>query len=505
MAEYLLEMKNVVKRFPGVVALKHVDLHLKPGEILGICGENGAGKSTLMKILSGSYAYGTYEGDILIGGEPVKFSDVHEAEKSGIEMIFQEINMVLSLSVAENMFLGNLPGNGQKVDYKKLYADTQKILDSIHMNVKPTDLASHLNSGQMQMVALMRACSRSPRILVLDEPTSALTNNEVEQMMDLLRNLRKNGISCIYISHKLEEIYEICDRVMVLRDGETISCRDIQDVEQNTLIEEMVGRKVENLYPKSQVEIGGEVMRIEHLSVPHPTIKGRNIVNNISFSLHRGEILGIGGLVGAGRSETLGAIFGQLTKGVSKKVIIGGKEVTIKSPADAINAGIGFVTEERKLNGFVWMLSIKDNMLLASLKDLAVKCGLLIDKAAETQKAQTTFDRLRIKAPSLKTKVNNLSGGNQQKVVLAKWLVKNPQILFVDEPTKGVDVGAKAEIYKLMGELVESGISIVMVSSDMPELISISDRVLVLSSGRITGEFQKGDISEKKIMTAAIQ
>lgn len=505
MAEYILEMKDVIKKFPGVVALKRVNLQLKKGEILGICGENGAGKSTLMKILSGSYPYGSYEGDMFVNGELVKFKDVHAAEACGIEMIFQEINMVLSSSVAENLYLGNLPGKGSFVDFAKLNSDTQKVLDYVHMDAKPTDLAARLNSGQMQMIALMRAYVKEPKILVLDEPTSALTSNEVEQLMTILRELREKGVSCIYISHKLEEVYEICDRVLVLRDGETISCHDIADVQENTLIEEMVGRKVENLYPKAKAEIGEEMMRVENLTVPHPTIKGKNIVNDISFNVRRGEILGIGGLVGAGRSEALGGIFGQLTKGVSKKVFIEGKEVTIHNPADAIRAGIGFVTEERKLNGFVWMLSIKDNMFLASLDQLPVRFRFLIDARNEEQKAQKVYDRLRIKAPSLNTKVNNLSGGNQQKVVLSKWLVRTPKVLFMDEPTKGVDVGAKAEIYKLMGELVTSGISIVMVSSDMPELVSISDRVIVISNGKITGEFSKDEISEENIMTAAIK
>ena len=354
------------------------------------------------------------------------------------------------------------------------------------------------------MIALMRACIQNPKILVLDEPTSALTNREVRQLMNMLKNLREKGVSCIYISHKLEEVFEICDRVMVLRDGETISCRKTQELEEKILIEEMVGRTVENLYPKTDVEIGEEVMKVEHLTIPHPVIKNRNIVEDISFHLKKGEILGIGGLVGAGRSEILGAIFGQIDKNVKKNVWIEGKEVTIHSPQDAISAGIGFVTEERKRNGYVWMLSIKDNMFLASLKELPTRFKIFVDARRERAKAVEVFERLRVKAPSVDTKVNNLSGGNQQKVVLAKWLVKNPKILFVDEPTKGVDVGAKAEIYKLLGELAENGISIVMVSSDMPELVSVSDRVLVIGSGKITGEFKKEEISEEAIMAAAI-
>ena len=322
--------------------------------------------------------------------------------------------------------------------------------------------------------------------------------------MDILNELRKRGVSCIYISHKLEEVYRICDRVLVLRDGKTIDTHDIHEVNEQILIEQMVGRKIENLYPKKTVPIGEEVLRVEHLSVPHPTIKNRNIVDDVSFELKKGEILGIGGLVGAGRSEILGGIFGQLSEGVEKKIFIKGKEVNIKNPSDAINAGIGFVTEERKLNGFVWMLSIRDNMYLASLDKLPVK-GLLVDEIEENRLSKSMFDRLRIKAPSIHTKVNTLSGGNQQKVVLSKWLINAPTILFVDEPTKGVDVGAKAEIYGLMGDLVESGISIIMVSSDLPELLAISDRVLVVSNGKITGEFSRDNVSEEAVMRAAIK
>lgn len=503
--DYILEMKNVVKKFPGVVALKNVSMQLKKSEILGICGENGAGKSTLIKILCGSYPYGTYEGEILIGGKSVKFNNIKESQNMGIEMIAQEINMVLSLSVAENMFLGNLPGEHDFVDYKKLYSDTKNILNLVNIDVDPREPAAHLNSGQLQMVALMRAYIKKPKILILDEPTSSLTTNEVDQLMSILDQLRDHGTSCIYISHKLEEIYRICDRVMVLRDGEAISCRNIRDVEQNTLVEEMVGRKVENLYPKINVDIGEEVLRVENLTVPHPFIKNRNIVENVSFSLKKGEILGIGGLVGAGRSEMLEAIFGVRIKGVEKRIYVNGKETEIRNPRDAINAGIGFVTEERKTNGFVWMLSIKDNMYLASNDNIPTKGKFLIDTAKERGKAQELFSLLNIKAPSIDTKVNNLSGGNQQKVVLSKWMMKNPRILFMDEPTRGVDVGAKAEIYKLMGNLVESGVSIVMVSSDMPELLGISDRILVLSSGRISGEFIGKDIVDTKIMEAAIK
>lgn len=503
MTDYILEMRNVTKRFPGVIALKNVNMSLKKGEILGICGENGAGKSTLMKILSGSYAAGEYEGEIIIEGQPVELTSVKVAENLGIEMIYQEVNMIMDSDIAENLYVGNLPGKGSFVDFKTLYQKTQEILDYINIPVSPKEKARNLNSGQIQLLSLMRAYIKNPRILVLDEPTTALANKEVDLLMSILAELRDKGISCIYISHKLDEIYRICNRVLVIRDGETISCDNIEDVEENHLIENMVGRKVENLYPKTNHAIGNEIFRVEGLCIPHPTIKYKNIVSDISFGLRKGEILGIGGLVGAGRSEILGAIFGQITKGVSKKVFIEGKAVAIRTPADAIAAGIGFATEDRKGNGIIWMLSVKQNMVLASLKDLPNR--YIINRKVENERVENIFHKLTIKAPSLSTIVNNLSGGNQQKVVLSKWLLKNPKILFVDEPTKGIDVGAKAEIYKLMGELTESGISIIMVSSDMPELVSLSDRVLVISSEHISGEFNREEIKEEAIMAAAIK
>lgn len=503
MSENVLEMRHVTKRFPGVLALDDVNLELRKGEILAICGENGAGKSTLMKVLSGSYSNREYDGEILIDGVTQVFENVAMAQKAGIEMVYQEMNMMLDASVAENLFVGNLPGKHGMVDYKTLYANTQKLLDRVELDVDPRDIVRPLNSGQMQMLSLMRAVAKNPRILVLDEPTTALTDSEVDIMMKLLNELRDAGVSCIYISHKLAEIYRLCDRVLVLRDGHTISSYDIQDVVESTLIEEMVGRKVENLYPKSvHVNEDEEVLRVEHLSVPHPNIRGKYIVEDISFNLKKGEILGIGGLVGAGRSESLGAIFGQYTNNVKKEVYIKGKKVEINSPKDAIENGIGFVTEERKRNGIIWMLSIRENVSIASLNKVSKR--LFIDKKKEKDEVKHLFEKLRIKAPSMEKKVVQLSGGNQQKVILAKWLLNNPQILFMDEPTKGIDVGTKADFYSLMSELTKSGVSIVMVSSDMPELVSMSDRCLVIGNGRITAELKKGEINEVNVMRAAI-
>ena len=499
----LLEVKNVTKRFPGVIALKDVNIVLNQGEILGVCGENGAGKSTLMKVLSGAYPTGTFEGQLALDGKDVNFTKVAESQAAGIEMIYQEINVMLDSSVAENIFVGNLPMKGMFVDYKKLYADTEELLKLAKMDyLSPKQHVRPLNSGQMQMISLLRAYVKNPRILILDEPTSSLTDNEVDVLMDILAGLRDKGTSCLYISHKLDEIYRICNRVQVIRDGQTIADYPIEEADRNRLVEDMVGRKVENLYPKKETEIGEEILRVEHVSMPHPTKPGKKIVDDVSFSVHRGEILGIGGLVGAGRSETIGAIFGQYDKGVTKEVYIKGKKVEIHKPLDAINNRIGLITEERKLSGIVPMLSIRENISLASLGKLSN--GLFMNDKLEKEEAKKQFDSLLIKAPSMETKLHTLSGGNQQKVILGKWLLNDPEILFVDEPTKGIDVGTKADFYTLLGELASRGVAIVMVSSDMPELISMSDRIIVLAEGKLTAELKKGEISETAVMKAAI-
>lgn len=502
MSEFILKMKHITKEFPGVKALDDVNFELKPGEILGICGENGAGKSTLMKVLSGSYPTGSYTGEIEIDGENVQFRNIHDAQSYGIEMIYQEVNMMLDLTIAENMFVGNLHGEHGFVNFKELYSRTEALLAKVNLNVSPKMKVRPLNSGQMQMIALMRAYAKNPRILVLDEPTSALTDTETETLISILNDLRAEGKAILYISHKLSELYKLCDRLLVMRDGKTISCRPIEEIEEQRLVEEMVGREVSDLYPKQHTKIGEDVLRVENLTVPHPTVKGKNIVENIAFSLRKGEILGIGGLVGAGRSEILGAIFGQYTGDVKKDIYIKGKKVTIRNPHDAIKHGIGFITEERKLSGIVASMSIRENMTLASLDDLPGK--VILDRKVEQDKAQMLFEKLRVKAPSLNAKLFSLSGGNQQKVILGKWLMKNPEILLVDEPTKGIDVGTKADFYRIMGKLTANGISIIMVSSDMPELVSMSDRCLVISGGRITAELTGGEITETNVMRAAM-
>ena len=497
MSEYILEMKHVTKRFPGVIALRDVSISLASGEVLAICGENGAGKSTLMKILSGSYTSKEYEGEICIDGTPVEFTSVAVAEKCGIEMVYQEINVMLDASIAENIYVGNLPQKGMFIDYKKLYQDTAVMLEKIGLDLDPRQTVRGLNSGQMQLIAIARALSKNPRIMVLDEPTSALTDTETDILMNTIEALRKEGISFLFISHKLDEVYRIADRVVVMRDGAVVRSDPVSNVNASALVEAMIGRTIENMYPKDPAEIGEEVLRVAHLTVPHPSNKGQNIVEDISFNLRKGEILGIGGLVGAGRSEVLSAIFGYITRGVTKEIYVRGKKTNIASPLDAIKAGMGYVT-----TGYIWVHSIRENLTLASLDQFTNH--QFLDKDKERKLAQQMFDRLAVKAPSLETMLVNLSGGNQQKVVVGKWLLSQPSILLIDEPTKGIDVGTKAEIYKIMNELTHNGVSIIMVSSDMPELVSMSDRCLVLSNRHITGELVGEQITQTNVMKAAI-
>lgn len=505
MQEHTLEMKNVTKRFPAVTALDDVSLHVKSGEILAICGENGAGKSTLMKVLSGMYTSKEYEGDIYFDGQKLENMNVAKAREIGIEMVYQEINVFLDGTVMENLFVGNLPGKGALVNYKELYARTEELMKEVGVDVKPTSVCRPLSSGQLQLLSIARARVKQPNVIVFDEPTSSLTTSEVETLFKLINKMKQEGVAIIYISHKLEEVFELADRVMVIRDGHCISDRDVKDTNNSMLIEDMIGRKMTDMYPHDPSPATDEVvLSVKHLTVPNPTATDINIVEDISFDLHRGEILGLGGLIGAGRSESLGAIYGQYTEGVTKEVYLEGKQVDIQKPDDAIKLGIGFVTEERKRNGFVWLLPIFQNITLISLRRL-LPHKFLIDFNAEKEQAKTMFDRLRIKAPSMNTLAGTLSGGNQQKVVIGKWLVNNPKVLFVDEPTKGIDVGTKAEFYKILRELTQQGISIIMVSSDMPELVNMSDRILVLSSGKIQGELTGEHRTQREVMELAIK
>ena len=497
----LLRMFGITKRFYSVTALEDVSLDLRKGEVHALVGENGAGKSTLMKILSGSYASSAYEGHIEIGGSRVSFQSTHDAEKAGIEMIYQEISLNADMSVGENIFLGNLPRMRVRafVDWKKTMKLAAEALERVGLDVKPVEVVRRLSTSQQQLLCIAKALYRHPKVLVLDEPTSALTGTEADTLMRIISKLRTEGISSFYISHKLDEVFEIADRVTVLRDGHVISTTARADVVPEKVIEDMVGRKIETMYPKVKLPLGDEVLRVEGFTVAS-RIPGKNIVEDVSFGVRAGEILGLGGLVGSGRSELVNAIFGS-SGHLAGSVFIDGKKVELKSPEDAIRHRMGLLTEDRRASGFVGTMNIRENSSLASFERIF---GRVFARAAVERKlSQSYFDQLKVRAPGIETSILSLSGGNQQKVVLAKWLMTGVRILFLDEPTRGIDVGAKVEIYSIMTELARDGVAIVMISSELPELLAMCDRFVILAKGKANGEFGCEEISDTLFMKAA--
>jgi len=502
MNENVLQMKNITKTFPGVVALNNVSIDLREGEIIGIVGENGAGKSTLMMVLAGEYPHGSYSGEIWVGGAPAHILSPRHAEKAGIAMIYQHIHVELDLTVAENICLGILPrGTLGLIDWNRTRAIAREALSLLKVDIDPSATMRSLNTSMQQLVCIARALVRNPKVLILDEPTSALTESETRNLLDILKELKETGISCIFISHKLKEVFEISDRIFVLRDACNISCYTKDELDSKRVIEDMIGRRIDAMYPSMEGRaIGGEVLRAENFKVRHPVSTSKNIIEDVSFSLRRGEVMGLVGLVGSGRSELLRAIFGALPKR-SGKVFIDGKEYDIHSTRDAIRHHIGFLTEDRKSDGVVGTMNVKENMTLSVLRQIAV--GPFVSKQREVKKVSPYFDLLKIKAPSLKTNISTLSGGNQQKVVLAKSLLTDMRVLFLDEPTVGIDVGAKAEIYKIIKNLAESGLSIVMVSSEYPEILAMCDRFIVIANGRVAGEVSKSEASETALIRLA--
>jgi len=493
-------MSDITKKFPGVTALDNVSFEAYTGEILALCGENGAGKSTLMKILSGSYPHATYTGDIHINGQKRVFNNTAQSESAGIAMIYQEISMHLDASVAENMFMGRWLKKGGFIDYSLMNRNAEKYLKMVKLDVSPSERLRSLSTSQQQLISIARALSKEPQILVLDEPTSPLTVMECENLFSILHQLKEQSICIILISHKLDEVFSNADRITVLRDGKCISSNKTADVDRFRVVSDMVGREITSFYPKEKVVIGDIALEVRNLSVPHPYTARKLIVENVSFSVRKGEILGIAGLVGAGRSETVNAVFGKARK-VTGEIFIGGRRVNIKKPFDAISNGLALLTEDRKIDGTIGVLSIKENSTLASLKRFS-RAGMLRGRQ-ERIRTMEYFDKVSIKAPSINTKVQLLSGGNQQKVVLAKWLMREPGILILDEPTRGIDVGAKYEIYRIMTELVRNGAAIIMISSELPELLSMSDRIIVLAGGGISGEMPASDCTQEIIMQYA--
>lgn len=499
----VLEMKEITKSFSGIKALNKVSFDLYDGEVLALCGENGAGKSTLMKILSGSYPSSTYEGSIYIDEKACNFSGVKSAQNAGIEMIYQEISLMLDLTVAENIYLGNLPSNALGfIDYNTLFREADDILNKIGLPINSKEKVRFLSTSQQQMISIVKAYVKKPKILVLDEPTSALTEKETQILLQLINGLREKSISCIYISHKLNEIFQLSDRITILRDGNTIATYLTQEVSSDELIADMVGRKIENLYPIRTGSTKEEALCVKHLTVPHPFNHRTNIVEDISFTVQKGEILGLAGLVGAGRSEILEALFKSRKSTEEEEVYLDGEPLQCKTTAEIINRGIGLVPEDRKKSGVIAALSIRENSTLANLSEISGK--IFLNGKKEVSLVWRYFQDLKIKAPSIRTLVHTLSGGNQQKVVLSKWLMKDLKVLLLDEPTRGIDVGAKSEIYEIMRQLSQKGVAIIMVSSEMPELIGMCDRILVLGGGKIQKEMTQAEVTQTEIMKAAI-
>jgi D-xylose transport system ATP-binding protein len=497
----LFEMRDIVKEFPGVRALDGVSVTLDPGEFHALVGENGAGKSTLMKVLSGVYPAGSFEGQILIENEPRKFRNVRESEAAGISIIFQELSLVKELTVGENIFLGQEPSRFGVIDWSELYHKASTLLRDLQLNIDPRIHVGRLGIGQQQLVEIAKALSKNARILVLDEPTAALTEAEVETLFSILRKLKDRGVAMVYISHKLDEVFRLSDRITVLRDGRTVGTHNASELTRKRVIELMVGREVNDIFPEAHHQFTDNALEVDGLAVYSTDGRTTKLVDNVSFTVRGGEVLGIAGLMGSGRTEVLSAIFGAWKGNVKGSVKVNGLHVEIGSPADAIRLGISFVTEDRKRYGLILDQTIRDNITLAGLKSLSGP--VLTNQAKEMRAARRQMDSLRIKARSPMTIAGTLSGGNQQKVVLGKWLLTEPKILFLDEPTRGIDVGAKQEIYTEINKLAKEGLAIVLVSSELPEILGMSDRILVLHDGKVTGEFDRSEASPEKVMAAA--
>lgn len=492
----LLRLEDISKSFPGVKALQHVHLEVYPGEVHALLGENGAGKSTLMKILSGAYTKDS--GNIIWEGESIEIHDPHSAQQRGIGIIYQEFNLVPQLSIAENVWIGREPFRNpllKLLDWDKMFADTASILQELHLDLDPRQPVAGLGVAMQQMVEIAKALSLNARLLIMDEPTSALSENEINQLFDVIRKLRSKGVAVIYISHHLDEVFQICDRGTILRDGQYIATVNVAATTHEELIQLMVGRSLEQQFPKVSTTAQEEALRVQGL-----TVKG--VLEDISFSAYTGEILGIAGLVGAGRTELMKSIFGANPIDAGQ-IFVFGQPVKINSPEQAIRAGIGLLPEDRKQEGLVLLLSVMQNITLASLDKLSNANGLLCLKE-ERNKVSDFIDRLRILTPGMAQKVEYLSGGNQQKVVLAKWLASQSKILIFDEPTRGIDVGAKVEVYNLMNLLIQNGVAVIMVSSEMPELLGMSDRIIVMHEGQIAGEFTRDEATQEKILSAAM-
>ena len=508
--DYVLEAINITKRFPGVLANDNVCLNVLPGEVLGLIGENGAGKSTILKVLNGIYPHGTYTGTLKLNGNEIKPTSPFDATHMGIGYVPQEINVLKYFSVAENIYMSDLQlqrikgeNNGSKcfVDFKTMYRATEELLKKNHINLDPHADVRKLSIGQQQMLMIARALATDPKVLILDEPTTSLSNSDVEQLFTVVRKLKEKGVSIIFVTHKLAEIMELTDRVTILRDGKNISTFERKDYDTAKIIHDMIGRDLQNMYPARTVKIGDEVLRVEHLTVAHPYIQNKNLIEDVSFSVKAGEVVGMAGLVGAGRSEVCMAIFGMLPI-KSGDIYLYGKKVNIHSTEDAIRHGIGMVSEDRKVYGLNFVWDIRTNIAISNLK--SVSSGALVSRRKTNKRVKEYFDSLRIKAPTMGTKVATLSGGNQQKVVIARSLNPDPSIIILDEPTKGIDVGSKNDIYNIINQMAARGVAVVMISSELPELMGMSDRYVVMAEGRVVGELSRDEGTDARIMEMSV-
>lgn len=501
--EIILDFNHITKRFPGVVALDDVSFQIRRGEIHGICGENGAGKSTLVKILSGVYPHGTYEGIVTYHGDELKLgqSSIREAAEQGIAIVYQELTLVPTRTVGENVFLGKEPVERGLINWNKLYAETQAILAKYQLDVNPRETVSNLGVGKMQMVEIAKALSENAKVLILDEPTSALSKAEVEKLMGILKTLKEHGITCIYISHRLEEFFEITDRVTVMRDGKVITTQPINAVTQGDLVKYMVGREMKERFPKGQRHPGEVIFEVKDLKACDPDKPDRMIVDGVSFDVRKGEIFGIAGLMGSGRTELVLTLFGEYGKVCNGTILMLGKEIHPANARQAIDDGLSLVPEDRKRMGLVLIQSILKNISLPNLDQFSK--FFRIDANEERHASLQQAKSLTIKAPSLDVLAETLSGGNQQKVVISKWLLSKPTVLIMDDPTRGIDVGAKFEIYKLMNELAERGVSVIMISSDLEEVLGMSDRVMVMCRGHSTTTLPIAEASQERVMALA--
>ena len=493
MSEAALEMKNIHKKFPGVYALKNADLRVEKGEVHALLGENGAGKSTLIKVLGGIYQ--PDEGEIYIDGQKVRMNNVRDAQANGISIIHQELLLVPQMTVADNMFLDAAPQKYGYINRKQSKRDAQKALDAMGVQIDAGALVATLSVAQQQIVEIVKAVRLQSKIIVMDEPTSSLSDTEIQMLFEIVENLKQNGTAIIFISHKLEELFAITDRITIMRDGEVVKTVETKKTGNEELIALMVGRALDNYYVRDDFPKGEIILKVENLNQA-------GVLRNVSFELRKGEILGFAGLVGAGRTELMNAIFG-ITQMDSGNIYLEGKRVHIKNPLSAMRAGIALVPEDRKLQGLILKNSVGFNMTITILREFMK--GICVNKKKEYELMDKYQQLLRIKTPSYEQKAGNLSGGNQQKIVISKWLAVNPSVLILDEPTRGIDVGAKAEIYAIMNNLTRNGMSIIMISSEMPEVMGMSDRICVMSEGRLTGIVDKHEFSQERILSYALE